>query len=100
MRTGTVALAIAVLALSSPIASAAPCATACKDEIRNCMSQECQGLKPRARMRCKRARCSKPIVADCLNDLSVCGATSARPPSHPAPTHPAPTHPAPTPGGW
>ena len=95
MRTGTVALAIAVLALSSPIAWAAPCATACKDEIQSCVNQECQGLKPHARMRCKRAKCSKRIVADCLNDLSVCGATSARPVSHPAPTHPAPT-----PGGW
>jgi hypothetical protein len=98
MRNRTVALAIAVLVLSAPIAWAAPCATACKDEIQSCVNQECQGLKPHARMRCKRAKCSKRIVADCLNDLSVCGATSARPVSHPAPT--APTHPAPMPGGW
>jgi hypothetical protein len=95
MRNRTVALAIAVLALAAPIAWAAPCSTACNDEIRSCMSQECQGLKPHARMRCKRIRCKQPIVADCMRDLSVCGATSARPVSHPAPTHPAPM-----PGGW
>ena len=95
MRKRTVALAIVVLALSSPIAWAAPCSTACKDEIRSCVSQECQGLKGHARMQCKRITCKKQIVADCMSDLSFCGATSARPVSHPAPTHPAPT-----PGGW
>jgi hypothetical protein len=94
MRMRTVALTIAALAFSSPMTSpiawAAPCSTACNDEIRSCMSQECQGLKPRARMRCKRTRCKQPIVADCMHDLSVCGATTARPPGHPAPTT----------GGW
>ena len=97
MSKRTVALAIVVLALSPAIVWAAPCSTACSDEIKACMSQNCQGLKPHARMRCKRINC-KPIIADCMRDLSVCGATSARPVSHPAPT--APTHPAPMPGGW
>jgi hypothetical protein len=85
---------VVALALSSSAAWAAPCATACKDEIRSCMSQQCAGLKPRARMRCKRSQCSKPIVADCMHDLNICGATSARPTSKPAPTT------APTTGGW
>ena len=90
MRIGLVAATVAVLVASAPRAWAAPCATACKDEIKSCVSQNCQGLKPAAKMRCKRSKCQKPIVNDCYHDLNVCGATTARPPGSPAPTT----------GGW
>jgi hypothetical protein len=71
---------LAATLLGAPGAWAAPCATACKDEIAACVSAECQGLRARARQRCKRIECRKPIVTDCYGDLAVCGATSARPP--------------------
>jgi len=95
MRMRTVALIVAGLTLSAPAAWAAPCATACKDEIKACMSQECQGLKPAARMRCKRVKCRKPLLNDCYLNLSVCGATRA----HPGPT-PGSGQPHPVAGGW
>jgi hypothetical protein len=87
VRTQLVATVLAALALWLPAASGAPCATACKDEIRRCMSVECQGLKAGPRMRCKRRTCTRPIVNACYDDLGVCGATRARPkpPSTPPP---------------
>jgi hypothetical protein len=90
MRTRTVAALVAALAVSSPATWGAPCSTACKDEIKSCATQQCAGLKPAAKMRCKRSKCQKPIVNDCYHDLNVCGATTAR----------APHSPAPTSGGW
>jgi hypothetical protein len=79
MRMRLVAMVLGALALSSPVALGAPCATACKDEIRSCASETCQGLKPGPRMRCRRKECAKPIVKACYDDLNVCGATRARP---------------------
>ncbi len=79
MRTPSTAVLLAALILSAPGAWGAPCATACKDEIRTCASERCQGLRPGPRMRCKRKACSSPIVKSCYADLAVCGATRARP---------------------
>jgi hypothetical protein len=79
MQTRLVALVLGALAVGAPVARGAPCVTACKDEIRSCANETCQGLKPAARVRCKRRECRKPIVQACLGDLSVCGATRARP---------------------
>jgi hypothetical protein len=69
-------LAMTVLA---PEAGAAACAVACRDEVSACVTAECQGLVKRARRRCRR-QCKRSIVRDCFADLSVCGATVARPP--------------------
>lgn len=79
MRKHLVVVALAALALSAPGARGAPCATACKDDIRSCASEACQGLKPGPRMRCRRKKCASPIVKACYADLTVCGATRARP---------------------
>ena len=95
MRIRTVAVIVAGLVLSAPAAWAAPCATACKNAIQICVSQQCQGLKPAARMRCKRAKCRKRIINDCYLDLSVCGATRARPGPAPGSGQPHPVA-----GGW
>jgi hypothetical protein len=92
MRMRPVAGLLAVLALCSQAAWAAPCQTACKDEIAACATQECPGLRGNKFARCKRAKCRKPIVLSCYHDLTVCGATSARPPSAGGPPV--------LPGGW
>jgi uncharacterized membrane protein YgcG len=70
--------AIATLLLRSGPVAAAPCVTACRDEIVACVATDCQGLTHRALRHCKR-QCKRSIVRDCFADLSVCGATSARP---------------------
>ncbi len=92
MSTRQVAGLLAVLALCSSTAWGAPCVTACKDEIASCATQQCPGLRGPKLMRCKRAKCRKPIVLSCKHDLSVCGATSANPPSAGGPPV--------LPGGW
>ena len=71
--TGTL---LAVLVVS-PVWGA-PCVTACKDEITACQGTDCQGLHRKALRKCKQ-RCSKTLVHDCYADLTVCGATRARP---------------------
>ena len=71
-------VAVIVLVQSSRVVWGAPCVQACKDEIQACVGAECQGLTKKARRHCKRT-CSKSIVRDCYSDLSVCGATIARP---------------------
>lgn len=68
-------LVIAVLPMPAP---AAPCASACADEIAVCVGTECQGLTKRPLRKC-RHRCKRQLVHDCFTDLGVCGATSARP---------------------
>lgn len=83
---------LAALALCSSTAWGAPCKTACKDQIASCATQQCPGLRGQKLMRCKRAKCKKPIVLSCYHDLTVCGATSARPPSAGGPPV--------LPGGW
>jgi hypothetical protein len=90
MRVIPVVMVLAALAVWSSVAEGAACVTACKDEIRSCVTETCQGLKPAARRRCKRRECSRPIVRACYDDLGVCGATRARPapPSPPSPTYP------------
>jgi hypothetical protein len=75
---GTIAAAL-LLAVRIDVASGAACATACKDEVAACVSTDCAGLTKRPLRQCRR-RCKKSIVHDCFADLSVCGATSARPP--------------------
>jgi hypothetical protein len=90
--TATVVAALLPLLVELPSARGAPCARACKDEVTACIGAECQGLAKRRLRRCKR-RCNKSIVRDCFADLSVCGATSARPPRSPGSGQPAP-------GGW
>ena len=79
MRIQLVIATLALLAVAAPDARGAPCATACKDEIRACVSAQCQGLKPGPRMRCRRKQCASPIVRECYTDLTLCGATRARP---------------------
>ena len=88
-RTIPAAVFAAVLALPHPAAWAAPCVTACKDEIGACVSSDCQGFTRKALRHCKRA-CKKTLVQDCYKDLTVCGATTARPPGSGTPP----------PGGW
>jgi hypothetical protein len=83
---------LAALVLCSSTAWALPCASACKDEVASCATQKCPGLRGLKLQRCKRAQCKKPIVQHCYLDLSVCGATSARPPSAGGPPV--------LPGGW
>ena len=83
-------IVLAALAVSPPVARGLPCVTACKDEIRTCVTQTCQGLKPAARSRCKRRKCTRPIVNACYGDLTVCGATRARPAPPPPPQYPMP----------
>ena len=83
---------LAALALCSSTAWALPCASACKDEVASCATQECPGLRGLKLQRCKRVKCKKPIVLTCYHDLSICGATSARPPSAGGPPV--------LPGGW
>jgi hypothetical protein len=83
---------VVILALCSSTAWALPCASACKDEVASCATQECAGLHGPKFQRCKRAKCKKQIVLSCYHDLSVCGATSAKPPSAGGPPV--------LPGGW
>jgi len=73
-------LAVLVPLLVAPEhARAAACVTACRDEVAACISADCQGLVHRPLRRCKR-QCKKSIVHDCFADLTVCGASVARPP--------------------
>ena len=83
---------VVILALCSSTAWALPCASACKDEVASCATQECAGLHGPKFQRCKRAKCKKQIVQSCYLNLSVCGATSAKPPSAGGPPV--------LPGGW
>ena len=85
---------LAVLVQAPGIARGAACVQACKDEIAACVSGDCQGLTKKPRRLCKRT-CSKSIVRDCYSDLSVCGATRARPAKPPSGSTGSP----PT-GGW
>ena len=92
---------LVALAQGPPGAWGAPCIQACKPEIAACVGAECQGLATkRARRHCKR-RCARTIVNDCYRDLSVCGATVARP-VRPGPAPgPGPGQPSQPPsGGW
>ena len=82
---------VVVLALCSSTAWALPCASACKDEIASCATQYCPGLHGLKLQHCKRVRCKKPIVQKCYLNLSVCGATSAKPGAGGPPA---------SPGGW
>jgi hypothetical protein len=70
-------LAVLVV-LERPPAWSAACASACKDEIAACRTAECAALTGKARRRCKKA-CARELVKDCYVDLTVCGATVARP---------------------
>lgn len=79
-------------------ARGAACATACRDEIAACISADCQGLTRRPLHRCKR-QCKRSIVHDCFADLSVCGATVARPP-RPGMGGGSPAGSGGSPGGW
>ena len=84
---------LVTLVLCSSTAWALPCASACKDEIAICATQKCPGLHGLKFQRCKRVNCKKQIVQSCYLNLSVCGATSAKPPSAGGP-------PPVLPGGW
>ena len=85
---------LATMLLPPPTAWGATCVQACKDEIAACVAADCQALPTRAAKRkCKR-NCSKTLVNDCYHDLSVCGATRARP------AKPGPTSGPPQSGGW
>ena len=85
---------LAALLLSPAVAWGAACVQACRDEIAACVGAECQALPIRsAKRHCKR-RCAKTIVNDCYRDLSVCGATQARP------AKPGPAPKPPQSGGW
>ena len=86
-RTVTTSLTFAaflgVLTLVPRLASGAPCVAACKDEVTACVGAQCQGMVRRALKHCRRT-CAKSLVRDCYKDLTVCGATQARPtpPAH------------------
>jgi hypothetical protein len=70
---------LVVVAYGPFVAWGAPCIQACKDEIAACVSAECESLPTKKQRRhCKRI-CARTIVKDCYSDLSVCGATTARP---------------------
>jgi hypothetical protein len=73
----TIAAALLV-AVRIDLARGAACVTACKDEVAACVSTDCAGLTKRSLRQC-RHQCKKSIVRDCLADLTVCGATIARP---------------------
>jgi uncharacterized membrane protein YgcG len=77
-RTFVVVAVLAAALVQAGRGDAAPCVTACRDEIAACMGSECQGLTHRPLRHCKH-QCKRSIVRDCFADLSVCGATSARP---------------------
>jgi hypothetical protein len=70
---------LASLVVTPQRTDGAACVTACHDEIAACVATDCQGLTHRPLRRCKR-QCKKAIVHDCFADLTVCGATVARPP--------------------
>lgn len=67
-----------LFAVQIDLAHGAACVTACKDEVAACVSADCQGLTKRPLRQCKRG-CKRTLVRDCIADLSVCGATTARP---------------------
>jgi hypothetical protein len=78
--TGSFVAGLAVVLAAPPrVAWGAPCVRACRDEIAACRSADCKGLTRKAAKRCKRS-CATTIVQDCYRDLTVCGATTARPP--------------------
>ena len=67
-----------LLAVRIDVAGGAACVTACKDEVTACVSSDCAGLAKRSLRQC-RHRCKRSLVHDCFADLTVCGATIARP---------------------
>jgi hypothetical protein len=96
--TGVVITGLVALAALPPSAAwALPCVRACTSQIAACGQAQCQGMSRRATKRCKRT-CKKSIMLDCYRDLTVCGATSARPVSS-KPTSGG-THMPSMPGGW
>ena len=76
---GSIVALLLMMAAHPEAARGAACAVACKDAIAACVSTDCPALTKRPLRRCKR-NCKKTIVKDCYSDLSICGATSARPP--------------------
>jgi hypothetical protein len=72
-----VVLLVAIAIVPRP-SHAGPCVTACSDEVAACVASDCQGLVRRPLRRCKH-QCKKSLVRDCFADLTVCGATTARP---------------------
>ena len=79
---GSFFIVLTIVAARPDVAQGAPCVVACRDEVTACVSTECQGLVKRPLRRC-RQRCKRTVVHDCFADLSVCGATIARPPKPP-----------------
>ena len=88
MRYGRVmGLLVAGFVVAAPLAtsvSAAPCVKACKDEVAACVAADCQTLSTKRQRRHCHKSCNKTIVQDCYRDLSICGATTARPTPPPA----------------
>ena len=82
---GSFFIMLTIVAARPEVAQGAPCVTACKDEIATCVSTECQGLVKRPLRHCRKS-CKRTMVHDCFADLTVCGATVARPPKAPPPT--------------
>jgi hypothetical protein len=76
-------LAVLFVGTAGPPAFGAPCVIACRDEVAACRAAECAGLVGNVRGRCRHA-CKANAMKDCFLDLSVCGATTARP-GQPAP---------------
>ena len=74
---GTMAMLLLIVA-HPDAARAAACAVACKPAVAACAATDCQGLRKRALRHCRRS-CKKTILHDCFADVTVCGATSARP---------------------
>src|SRR5262249_19342227 len=74
---------LAVLVQPTRFAWGAACVTACKPMIASCRSSDCAGLTKKALRHCKK-QCAKSIVKDYYQDLTVCGATIARPAKPPA----------------
>jgi len=71
-------LLAALVVVGPPPGWGAACPSACKDEIAACRAGDCAGLRGKARRHCRRT-CAKTLVRDCYADLTVCGATTARP---------------------
>jgi hypothetical protein len=92
-----VASLLLVVTPRAPFAWGAPCVQACKPLIAACIGAQCAGLTRKALRHCRRM-CAKTIVRDCYGDLSVCGATTARP-TRPGGGTPGGAPPPPT-GGW
>ncbi len=98
MRIATTAwlvgsIVLGIVAWTAPLAWSLPCNKACAPMVAACRSTDCVSMTGRAKRQCKK-RCAKTIVHDCFADLSVCGATQARP------TKPAPGGGSGYGGGW